>query len=111
MGHCMKKTAITICKEAAGLDRRALVFGSAVVGASGLLAGAPKDPSGSVPRGSASASPITASYSKGIVETTSGKVRGYTNRGVLVFAGFRMALRRAAPSVSCHLRNQSPGQG
>ena len=35
----MKKTAITICKEAAGLDRRALVFGSAVAGASGLLAG------------------------------------------------------------------------
>jgi para-nitrobenzyl esterase len=30
---------------------------------------------------------VSASYSKGIVETASGKVRGYVSRGVLVFRG------------------------
>lgn len=39
------------------------------------------------PSRSTSTGPVAASYSKGIVETNSGKVRGYTNRGVLVFRG------------------------
>src|SRR3954471_20545348 len=30
---------------------------------------------------------VSASYSKGIIETTSGKVRGYASRGVLIFRG------------------------
>src|SRR4051812_13872246 len=34
-----------------------------------------------------SSSPIMASHSKGIVETSSGKVRGFVSRGVLVFRG------------------------
>jgi para-nitrobenzyl esterase len=79
---------------AAGLDRRAILRSVAAAGASGLIAAAQEPVRGpaakagiAVQHTGATAAPVTASYSKGTVETTSGKVRGYTSRGVLVFRG------------------------
>lgn len=44
-------------------------------------------PAKSVSTKAPAAGSVSASYSKGIIETTSGKVRGYVSRGVLVFRG------------------------
>jgi para-nitrobenzyl esterase len=67
----------------AGLNRRTLLRTIAAAGATGIANAQDK----SAPRPTAATAPASASYSKGIIETTSGKVRGYTSRGVLVFRG------------------------
>ncbi len=66
-------------------NRRTAIRGVITAGAAGLLAAAPA--SKTTPAKAASAGPVMASYSKGIVETNSGKVRGYVNRNVSVFRG------------------------
>jgi para-nitrobenzyl esterase len=71
-------------KQTSGFDRRALLRSIAAAGASGFIASAQEKTS---PRPTPAAAPVAASYSKDIVETTSGKIRGYTSRGVLVFRG------------------------
>jgi para-nitrobenzyl esterase len=78
----MKETNIS--SSTRGLDRRTLIRGVAVAGASGFIASSQDK---TVPRTTAAVAPILASYSKGVLETASGKVRGYTSRGVLVFRG------------------------
>src|SRR5690349_2418116 len=71
------------------VNRRTALRTAAALGTVGLtdlqpLGGAAaKTVSGKAP----AAGPVSASYSKGIIETTSGKVRGYFSRGVLVFRG------------------------
>src|SRR5215831_13310747 len=67
----------------AGLNRRTLLRTLAAGGATGIASAQEK----SVTRPAAVTAPVAASYSKGIVETASGKVRGYTSRGVLIFRG------------------------
>ena len=66
--------------------RSAITAGGAITaGAASLLAAAPS--SKTTPGKTVSAGPVMASYSKGTVETNSGKVRGYVNRSVSVFRG------------------------
>ncbi len=72
-------------RTAKGFARRTMIRGAVSMGAASLAAAAPA--SKTTPVKSAAASPVVASYSKGIVETNSGKVRGYVNRNVLVFRG------------------------
>src|SRR3954451_12678138 len=56
------------------LDRRTLLKQTLLAGGAGLASAAPNIP-------------VIASYSKGVVETNAGKVRGYSSRGVWVFRG------------------------
>ena len=70
-----------------GFRRRALLRGLATAAASTFVASG-KDFKHVAPKRSTD---ISATYSKGVVETVQGKVRGYTNRGVLVFRGIPYA--------------------
>ena len=71
------------------LDRRAVIrLAAGAAGAAGLLGAAIAQNSGqSPPVGKKQAAKTASPPSHPVVETTSGKVRGFVNRGVWVFRG------------------------
>jgi hypothetical protein len=74
-----------------GPDRRALIRGIAIAGASGIVTSAQDE---TAPRATAAPAPVMASYANGIVETSAGNVPGYRSRGVLVFRAAFHTVRR-----------------
>lgn len=79
----MTNDETSVATAAAALNRRTLLGSLAGGGALAVASGAAAKPANRT----ASSVPIVASYSKATADTTSGKVRGFISRGVLVFRG------------------------
>jgi para-nitrobenzyl esterase len=86
------------------MGRRDVLTGLAVAGAAALSGSAAAEPLGvparqaAAPVGADSSALIVVSETKAVAETTAGKVRGFTSRGILTFRGVPYAASTAGAS-------------